>query len=72
MNGLFAGYSGTVVAYGQTGTGKTHTIVGNLEDHHEQMGMLPRVANDIFFKIQDVRPCFFSFFIDAPLPLLDE
>lgn len=26
----FKGYNGTVFAYGQTGCGKTHTMVGNL------------------------------------------
>jgi kinesin family protein 5 len=26
------GYNGTIFAYGQTGTGKTHTMVGDFEN----------------------------------------
>ena len=37
VQGVLNGYNGTVFAYGQTGTGKTHTL----------MGMLRRVAADL-------------------------
>ncbi|KAF0711917.1 Aste57867_4988 [Aphanomyces stellatus] len=38
-----AGFNCTVFAYGQTGTGKTHTIQGNLKANHEDSGNKERV-----------------------------
>ena len=29
---VLEGYNGTIFAYGQTGTGKTHTMMGTLDD----------------------------------------
>ena len=37
------GYESTVFAYGQTGTGKTHTMEGSLESP-ELYGVIPRSA----------------------------
>mmetsp|Transcript_34161 Transcript_34161/g.82231 ORF Transcript_34161/g.82231 Transcript_34161/m.82231 type:complete len:1318 (+) Transcript_34161:147-4100(+) len=45
------GYESTVFAYGQTGTGKTHTMEGNL-DEREEYGVIPRSAELIFSKLQ--------------------
>jgi hypothetical protein len=33
---VLRGYNATVFAYGQTGTGKTHTIMGCMENHDDQ------------------------------------
>jgi len=41
------GYNTTVLAYGQTGTGKTHTMEGDIEDA-EGMGVIPRAMQSIF------------------------
>lgn len=43
------GYNGTVLAYGQTSTGKTHTMVGkdDAADGSER-GIIPRALEDIF------------------------
>lgn len=41
------GYESTVFAYGQTGTGKTHTMEGDLSDV-QQHGVIPRSAAAIF------------------------
>uniref|UniRef100_A0A6I8SZF0 Kinesin-like protein n=1 Tax=Xenopus tropicalis TaxID=8364 RepID=A0A6I8SZF0_XENTR len=41
------GYNGTIFAYGQTSSGKTHTMEGKLHDH-QMMGIIPRIAHDIF------------------------
>lgn len=41
------GYNATVFAYGQTGTGKTHTMEGNADDP-ELMGIIPRSVSSIF------------------------
>ena len=39
------GYNGSIIAYGQTGTGKTHTIEGGEE---AMRGVIPRVSEEIF------------------------
>lgn len=44
---LFQGINGTILAYGQTGAGKSHTMFGT-ELH---AGLIPRVAEDIFTHI---------------------
>uniref|UniRef100_A0AAX7SYR2 Kinesin-like protein n=1 Tax=Astatotilapia calliptera TaxID=8154 RepID=A0AAX7SYR2_ASTCA len=44
---VLGGYNGTIFAYGQTSSGKTHTMEGNLHDH-QGMGIIPRIAEDIF------------------------
>ena len=41
-----SGYNGYVIAYGQTGTGKTHTIEGELEG--EERGIIPRSAAHVY------------------------
>uniref|UniRef100_A0A8C4YUE2 Kinesin-like protein n=1 Tax=Gopherus evgoodei TaxID=1825980 RepID=A0A8C4YUE2_9SAUR len=44
---VLEGYNGTIFAYGQTSSGKTHTMEGKLHDH-QLMGIIPRIAHDIF------------------------
>eukprot|EP00484_Ammonia_sp_Unknown_P007721 CAMPEP_0197075110 /NCGR_PEP_ID=MMETSP1384-20130603/211443_1 /TAXON_ID=29189 /ORGANISM="Ammonia sp." /LENGTH=733 /DNA_ID=CAMNT_0042513953 /DNA_START=18 /DNA_END=2219 /DNA_ORIENTATION=- len=41
------GYNGTIFAYGQTGTGKTYTMVGFNDDGSKQ-GIIPRAFRHIF------------------------
>ena len=41
------GYESTVFAYGQTGTGKTHTMEGDLSDP-VKYGVIPRSTDAIF------------------------
>jgi kinesin family protein 3/17 len=45
------GYNGTIFAYGQTGTGKTHTMSG-LENNEDEKGIMPRAFEDIFKNIK--------------------
>lgn len=47
------GYNGSIIAYGQTGTGKTHSIEGDHEG--EQRGIIPRAAEEIFDFVDKVR-----------------
>jgi kinesin family protein 18/19 len=47
--GVLTGYNATVFAYGATGSGKTHTMVGN----SEQPGIMVRALNDIFQAVKD-------------------
>lgn len=42
------GFNCTIFAYGQTGTGKTHTMEGNLDDGGKNTGMIPRAVKQIF------------------------
>eukprot|EP00903_Cladosiphon_okamuranus_P005834 g5775.t1 len=44
---MLQGFSTTVFAYGQTGTGKTHTMEGDITSH-ENMGVIPRSVHAIF------------------------
>lgn len=48
---MLEGYNGTIFAYGQTGTGKTHTMSGK-EDDNKERGIMPRSFDDIFKSIQ--------------------
>lgn len=44
---ILNGYNGTIFAYGQSGSGKTFTMYGELDDE-ELRGIIPRAAEDIF------------------------
>jgi kinesin family protein 11 len=48
---VLAGYESTVFAYGQTGTGKTHTMEGDITSE-EHMGVIPRASKEIFAALQ--------------------
>lgn len=47
------GYNGTILAYGQTGSGKSYTMMGPSINDKEQHGIIPRICNDIFDKINN-------------------
>ncbi|KAL3068382.1 hypothetical protein niasHT_030673 [Heterodera trifolii] len=47
---VLTGYNGTIFAYGQTSSGKTHTMEGVIGDSEKQ-GIIPRIVNDIFTHI---------------------
>lgn len=56
----FNGYNTTIFAYGQTGSGKTYTMGTGFDNdvEEEQRGILPRMINDIFDKLNtDVEQC---------------
>lgn len=44
---VLEGYNGTILAYGQTSSGKTHTMMGKIGDP-ELMGIIPRMVNQVF------------------------
>lgn len=48
---VLQGYNATVFAYGQSGSGKTHTMTGNL-DKRDMWGMMPQVVDYIFSEIK--------------------
>lgn len=51
--GVIDGYNGTIFAYGQTGTGKTHCMMGpdDRKANPEQLGITPRCFQQIFDNI---------------------
>ncbi|KAH8584339.1 kinesin heavy chain [Cryptosporidium sp. chipmunk genotype I] len=49
---LFKGINGTVLAYGQTSSGKTFTMEGIIGDN-EKMGVIPRMVHDVFETISN-------------------
>ena len=49
---VLSGYNGTIFAYGQTSSGKTHTMEGNIHSE-EMMGIIPRIVNDIFDHVEE-------------------
>ncbi|EAR93873.2 kinesin motor catalytic domain protein (macronuclear) [Tetrahymena thermophila SB210] len=49
---VFLGYNGTIFTYGVTGSGKTHTMFGNITDQ-VQKGIIPRICNQIFDLVEN-------------------
>uniref|UniRef100_A0A8C4HBR6 Kinesin-like protein n=1 Tax=Dicentrarchus labrax TaxID=13489 RepID=A0A8C4HBR6_DICLA len=72
------GYNGTIFAYGQTSSGKTHTMEGNLHDT-DGMGIIPRIVQDIFNYIYSmdenlefhIKVSYFEIYLDKIRDLLD-
>ena len=50
VDSVIEGYNGTIFAYGQTGTGKTHTMEGQPEPR-ELRGIIPRAFEQVFKQI---------------------
>uniref|UniRef100_A0A4W4E749 Kinesin-like protein n=1 Tax=Electrophorus electricus TaxID=8005 RepID=A0A4W4E749_ELEEL len=75
---VLGGYNGTIFAYGQTSSGKTHTMEGNLHDP-DGMGIIPRIVQDIFNYIYSmdenlefhIKVSYFEIYLDKIRDLLD-
>ena len=52
VESVIEGYNGTMFAYGQTGCGKTHTMMGVANDEL-QRGIIPRCFSHIFGVMAD-------------------
>jgi kinesin family protein 5 len=48
VDDILNGYNGTVFAYGQTGAGKSYTMMGSNIDDEEGKGIIPRIVEQIF------------------------
>ena len=51
VKSVLNGYNGTIFAYGQTGTGKTYTMVGEFKDEKNK-GIIPRAFDYIFENVK--------------------
>lgn len=52
IDSVLEGFNGTILAYGQTSSGKTHTMLGPDIDNQEDRGIIPRMVGGIFEKIE--------------------
>lgn len=56
LDEMISGFNCTIFAYGQTGTGKTYTMSGNMTEQFGMMsddaGIIPRVLNGLFQKLE--------------------
>jgi len=48
VESVLEGFNGTVFAYGQTSSGKTHTMTGPSIDDEELKGIIPRMVSTVF------------------------
>lgn len=75
---VLAGYNGTIFAYGQTASGKTHTMEGLIGDPVWQ-GIIPRIIQDIFNYIYTmdenlefhIKVSYYEIYLDKIRDLLD-
>lgn len=75
---VLSGYNGTIFAYGQTSSGKTHTMEGAIGDDAGE-GIIPRIVNDIFqyiFTMEEkvefhIKVSYFEIYMDKIKDLLD-
>lgn len=51
VDDILNGYNGTVFAYGQTGAGKSYTMMGSSIDDEKDRGVIPRIVEQIFASI---------------------
>ncbi|XP_058826927.1 kinesin heavy chain isoform X1 [Topomyia yanbarensis] len=78
VSDVLAGYNGTIFAYGQTSSGKTHTMEGVIGDPGKQ-GIIPRIVNDIFNHIYSmevnlefhIKVSYYEIYMDKIRDLLD-
>ncbi|XP_014767912.1 kinesin heavy chain isoform X2 [Octopus bimaculoides] len=75
---VLSGYNGTIFAYGQTSSGKTHTMEGVL-DKPSMHGIIPRIVQDIFNYIYGmdenlefhIKISYYEIYLDKIRDLLD-
>nr|XP_042909991.1 kinesin heavy chain isoform X1 [Parasteatoda tepidariorum] len=76
---VLTGYNGTIFAYGQTSSGKTYTMEGDLSDT-ERLGIIPRVAHDIFNQTEsfedsikfEIKISFYEIYLEKIFDLLSD
>ena len=53
VESVIEGFNGTVLTYGQTSSGKTHTMTGPDIDDPDQKGIIPRMVKTVFQNIDE-------------------
>lgn len=56
VDSVMEGFNGTVFAYGQTSSGKTHTMLGTAITDLEGRGVIPRMVSHVFSTIENSPP----------------
>lgn len=56
VKSVLEGFNGTILAYGQTSSGKTYTMVGPDITDQVSKGLIPRISKTIFEGIQEAEP----------------
>ena len=73
---MLQGYNAAIIAYGQTGTGKTYTMEG--AQHGPERGIIPRAVEDVFAYIENdtapgskylVRASYLQIYNEVPPPV---
>ncbi|XP_030542638.1 kinesin-like protein KIN-4C [Rhodamnia argentea] len=80
VDALCRGYNATVLAYGQTGSGKTYTMGTNYNGEESNSGIIPKVMDTIFRKVENmrdsaellIRVSFIEIFKEEVFDLLDQ
>jgi len=52
IDSVLEGFNGTIFAYGQTSSGKTHTMQGPNIDDVDMQGIIPRMVRTVFNRIE--------------------
>ena len=52
IDSVLDGFNGTIFAYGQTSSGKTHTMQGPNINDVEMQGIIPRMVRTVFNRIE--------------------
>jgi hypothetical protein len=52
LNNILDGFNGTIMAYGQTSSGKTHTMQGYDLSEKDNRGIMPRIVNIRLYRLR--------------------
>ena len=54
INSVIKGYNATLLAYGKSPSGKTHTMIRDMRDKDsEYRGIIPRMIDDLYLDIRE-------------------
>ena len=57
---IMAGYNGTILTYGQSGSGKTYTMYGEDIFDENKKGIIPRIVSEIFKRMEKIEDVDFT------------
>lgn len=53
LDWIFDGFNSCIFAFGQTGAGKSHTMMGNVRGNARQYGLIPRICFGLFDRLEN-------------------